>query len=337
MKIFKNFVLAIFIIFSLCFAFVAGSLWAVKFLISPVGGQKNVRIEVPQGATARQIGERLEKAGLIRSSLLFRAIVRYTGSGTTFRPGIYMISPDDNLLDILGQLKKGVGRLRLVTIPEGLTLKQVAQQLEKSGVVNAGDFLRTVEESAFKIDGKIPQSLEGYLLPETYDFPERFKSGDILKTMVDAFNTRVAPLYQDRKDSLPMKMSLGQVVTLASLVEREAKRPEERPIIASVYYNRLKKGMMLQCDATVQYALGEQKKYLKLSDLKINSPYNTYVHKGLPPGPIANPGIQSIRAVLEPKTTNYLFYVRNDVKNDGSHVFSTTFGEHNKAIKKYQK
>jgi len=155
--------------------------------------------------------------------------------------------------------------------------------------------------------------------------------------MIGAFNDKVVPMYEKKKKNLPYPLSLAQVVTLASLVEREAQLANERPIIATVYYNRLKKGMKLECDATIQYALGKPRHVLKYSDLRIKSPYNTYLHGGLPPGPIANPGLDSIKAVLEPERNDYLYYVRNDVKNDGSHVFSKTFNEHQAAIDKHQK
>jgi UPF0755 protein len=283
------------------------------------------------------VGERLERAGAIKSGLLFRLAARLTGSGSSIKPGEYSISPGKNVMEILGQLKEGGGRLRLVTIPEGLTMKQIAALLEKKGVVSARDFLDAAGKATLSIGGSVPASLEGYLLPETYDIPESYSAGDVLKTLAGDFNRKAVPLYRQNAPSLPVKMTLHQVVVLASMVEREAKVPGERPVIAAVYYNRLKKGMLLQCDATVQYALGEQKEYLTLEDLKIDSPYNTYAHKGLPPGPIANPGLDSIRATLQPEKVDYLYYVRNDVKNDGSHVFSSSYAGHRDAIRKYQR
>jgi UPF0755 protein len=159
----------------------------------------------------------------------------------------------------------------------------------------------------------------------------------VIRVLVRAFNEIALKMYEEKKHELPVELTLHEVITLASMVEREAQVPEERPTIAMVYYNRLKKNMLLQCDATVQFALGKQKEILTYADLKIDSPYNTYLYKGLPPGPIANPGIKSIKAVLAPENNDYLFYVRNDVKNDGSHVFTRTYQEHQDAIRQYQR
>lgn len=337
MKKIKSCLVVIVIILAILGAFAGGGAFCIYHVFKPMGGGNPVRMDIPKGATAALVGEKLEQAGAIRSALLFRIAARLTGSGQDIKPGEYMIDPNSNVMQIMDQLKTGKGKLRLVTIPEGLTITQMAKLLEKDGVTAAQDFISAARDKSYEIDSRNKTNLEGYLLPDTYDIPASYDAKDIVKTMVTAFNDNVVPLYHKKKDALPVELSLNQAITLASLVEREAQVPGERPLIASVYYNRLKRGMFLECDATVQYALGTNKPVLKYSDLRVDSPYNTYLHKGLPPGPIANPGIESIKAVLDPVPSDVLYYVRNDVKNDGSHVFSRTFREHQAAIRKYQK
>ena len=318
-------------------AYAAGVGTGIYYSLTPAGNGKPVRIDVPEGAPAGEVAQMLEKSGVIQSAWLFKAAIKLTRSESSIKPGHYLISPGNNMMEILNQLKKGSFRMRLVTIPEGLTLKQIAALIEKKGVAGAKDVLRASEDKPFCIQGKKLDNLEGFLLPDTYDFPEEFTAADVLDRMLKAFESNAVPMYERKKDSLPGRLTLKQVVTLASMIEREAQVPSERPVIAMVYYNRLKRGMRMECDATIQYARGEHKEFLKLSDLRIDSPYNTYLHEGLPPGPIANPGIESIRAALNPTPSEYLYYVRNDIKNDGSHVFSRTFSEHNQAIRNYQK
>jgi UPF0755 protein len=318
-------------------AYVAGVGTGLYYALTPAGNGDAVRIDVNEGSSAGEVAEKLEKSGVIQNALLFKAAMILSHSETSIKPGSYLIDPGENMMEILNQLKKGNFRMRLVTIPEGLTLKQIAILFEKNGVAKAKDIMRASEDKPFHVGGKKLESLEGFLLPDTYDFPDEFSAFDVLNRMIEAFNENALPLYDTKKDRLPYKLTLKQVVTLASMVEREAQVPAERPVIAMVYYNRLNRGMKMECDATIQYALKKHKQYLKLSDLKIDSPYNTYLHQGLPRGPIANPGIESIRAVLNPASVKYLYYVRNDIKNDGSHVFSCTFAEHNAAISKYQR
>jgi UPF0755 protein len=318
-------------------SFAAGLGAGFYYAIMPAGTGTPVRFDVPKGAPAKEVARKLEHAGLVRSALLFRFTLYCTKSERDIKPGNYLIDPASTMMDVLSQLKKGNFKLHLVTIPEGLTMSEIAALMEKNGVVRSRDFINAMVEKKFIIGRKKLSTLEGFLLPETYDFPQEYGAGDVLDAMLKTFEKRVLPLYEARKDSLPVRLSLTQAIVLASMVEREAQVPSERPVIAMVYYNRLKKNMKMECDATIQYALGKQKSVLKLSDLKINSPYNTYLHQGLPPAPIANPGIDCIRAALNPSPAEYLYYVRNDKKNDGSHVFSRTFKEHNEAIRNYQK
>lgn len=337
MRVFKFIFVLLLIAVLLVVAFIAGASYSAYYIFTPMGGRGPVRVDVPKGASGVLVARNLENAGLIRNEILFIIVLRTTNSGSKIKPGNYIVDPNKNMMEILHQLTKGQGKLRLVTIPEGLTINQIADLLDRKEIVNRKDFISATKSREYQINGKDVKNLEGYLLPETYDFPKRFEADDIVGRMIGEFNGVVVPVYNKKKGSLPVKLSLRKVVVLASLVEREAQVPSERPVIASVYYNRLKKGMLLQCDATVQYALGKNKPVLKYSDLEIDSPYNTYKYRGLPPGPIANPGFDSIKAVLNSKKTDFLYYVRNDKKNDGSHIFSKSLAEHNRAIKKYQK
>lgn len=337
MKIIKGIFITILILLFIGGVFVAGIGMGAWYILMPPGGGKTAVIDIPQGETGSAVAEKLEKAEIIRDARLFKIVMKVTNSAKDIKPGKYELNQNMTMMEILHRIKTGEGKIRLITIPEGLTLKEIAGLLEEKKIVSRNDFLSAAADNSFFINGNKVDSIEGYLLPDTYDFPARFTAGDIIKRLMKEFDDRAVPLYIKLKDKLPRKMTLKEIVILASLIEREAQVPSERPVIASVYYNRLKKGMKLQCDATVQFALGKQKEVLKYSDLEVKSPYNTYLHEGLPPGPIANPGLESIKAALQPETTNYLFYVRNDVKNDGSHIFSRTLSEHNSAIVKYQK
>ena len=337
MKVLKVISIIILLVLALAVSFFAGVGAGAYYLLVPVGGNKSTVIEVPKGATGGVVANRLEKAGLIKKAWLFKLVLKVTDSGKDIKPGKYNLNQNMTMMEILHQIKTGQGKVRFVTIPEGLTLKEIAKLLDEKKITSRDDFLSTAANKEFYVNGKKLKKVEGYLLPDTYDFPKSFTTEDIINRLIKEFDQKAVPSYKKHKDKLPRKMTLNEIVILASLIEREAQVPSERPIIASVYYNRLKKGMKLQCDATVQYALGKTKPILKYSDLEVKSPYNTYLHKGLPPGPIANPGIESIKAALTPEKTTYLYYVRNDVKNDGSHIFTNSLSEHNNAIRKYQK
>lgn len=315
--------------------FAGAGLYAYHCFQGP--GGEAVQVVVPKGAVGTEIADILYRKKVVRDPRLFRAVMRFAGTENDIKPGTYTLDPSENMLDIARELVRLRQQLRLVSVPEGLTLRETAARLAENG---AGDYEKLMElclSGAFRIGEENPRSLEGYLLPDTYDFPEYYDEEQIIGTMIGAFSERFLPLYIQYKGDLPYPLSLPQLVTLASMVEREASVASERPEIAAVYYNRLKKGMKMECDATVQYALGKQKEILLYSDLKIDSPYNTYKYEGLPPGPIANPGLDALRAALRPAEHGYLYYVRNDLKNDGSHIFSRTFAEHEAAIQKYQK
>ncbi len=287
----------------------------------------------------------MQREGLITDAQLFRWLVRYRGVDAQLEAGEYQLSPDMTLDEIVDTLQYGRLRDVTVTIPEGKRAEEVAELLEAQGLVEGEVFLALVQSGGFPYDflfgrpDDAPSSLEGFLFPETYRFPVDYDAEQILDLMLATFGERFSP--EMRQLAAEKGMTIYEVVTLASIVEREAVIPEERPIIASVYLNRLEQGMYLQSDPTVQYALGYQEdagQWWKIpmsleEDVQIDSPYNTYLYPGLPSGPICNPGLASLQAVLEPADTAYLFFFS---RFDGSHAFAETYEEHLRNQEQYQ-
>jgi UPF0755 protein len=312
---------------------------AIRSAFQPVGeGRPRVTVSVERGAGVSAIGETLAQNGVIRSAPAFQFYVRWHGAGSRLRAGRYTLSGNMSLARILHLLEQGPGhggggRLR-VTVPEGFTLAQIADALETGGICDASAFREFAAKPAawtgFDVGFILPQStLEGYLYPDTYDFLPHSTPEEIAKEMLLNFSHRFArPKQQEIAVS---GHSLHEIVTLASLIEREARIPADRPRIAGVLENRLKKGMKLEIDATVLYALGYHKDRVYYKDLEVDSPYNTYRNVGLPPGPIANPGMASLDAALHPEANDYLFYV---AQPNGAHVFSRTREDHEAAIRK---
>jgi peptidoglycan lytic transglycosylase G len=294
-----------------------------------------VVFHVEPGSTGRSVAAKLEEQELIVNALAFRLLLSYyeKQKGSSLQAGYFEVDPKQDIKGVLAGLLSGEPLTRKATIPEGYVKAQVARSLEEQDVVPAQEFGEALETA--DLGWKFPtNNLEGYLFPSTYQFPYECSGEDAVRQMTNQFRLTVEPMIENYPDK---PLSLEQTVVLASLVEREAQVPSERPLIAGVYINRINKGMKLECDATVQFALGKQKAVLLYSDLEIASPYNTYRYKGLPPGPICSPGAASLEAAFNPKKSDYLFYVRNDIKNDGSHVFGRNFSEHQANIDKYQK
>jgi len=303
-----------------------------------------VRFTVNRGESTKDIAGRLEEARLIRSAWFFSTMAQLKGVESSLKAGEYELRADMRPSEILDRLQHGVGRGWRVVIPEGWRVAQVADLLEDEGVTSRRAFLeaaaRAFVDPAF---GRTAgASLEGYLFPDTYLLPAEASADDLVAVMLRNFERRLEPSLRQR--AIERGQTIHQVLTLASIVEREAVVPAERPIIASVYYNRLKAGTRLDADPTVQYAVaiadtrpagrdGYWKKELTKADLDSDSPYNTYRRTGLPPGPISNPGLASIRAVLESAETDYLYFV---ARPDGSHVFARTFEEHLQNVRKYR-
>jgi UPF0755 protein len=303
------------------------------FVITPAekGGKEQV-VVVKEGLSLKEVASELEKRKIITSKGLFELWGKFMGSSRKIKAGEYRLSPDMAPIRILDVLTKGSVITYSVTIPEGFTAEQIAEILDRKNLVSKQQFLSLANDPAlleqYSVTGP---SLEGYLYPDTYHLARGISASTAIDTMVNRFWELVSPL-KNRAEDVGMKME--DVIILASIVEKETGLAEERPTIASVFLNRLKRGMRLESDPTVIYGLKEFDGNLTRKDLTKATPYNTYIIRGLPPGPIANPGLESIKAVLFPAKTDYLYFVS---KNDGSHHFSRTLSEHNKAVQLYQK
>lgn len=310
------------------------AIW-IAWLTAPVGGGKPAVVEVPPGADAAQVAALLHHHGLIRSPLAFRLWVRWQGVEGRIQVGEYRFSPREGVGSIVRRLAAGDVVRYPLTFPEGLSARDVARRLADRGLADEHQFLQEVRRADRhwipEMAGNATGSVEGYLFPDTYQFSRGLPPEKIVAAMVARFRQATAPLW-----SLPRPLDLTphEVVTLASLVEREARWDSERARIAGVLYNRLRRGMPLQVDATVLYALGQHKERVLYRDLEVDSPYNTYRRAGLPPGPIANPGLASLRAALQPEAHDYLYYV---ARSDGSHVFTRTLSEHERAKRAVQR
>ncbi len=291
-------------------------------------------IIIPPGSSLSEIADRLERAGLIRSRLVFVVTVRLRGVGGRMQSGEYRLAPSMSTPDILEKIVRGEVLLHRVTIPEGFSAGQIADALARAGLADREAFLRVVRHEGDTIGAAFlagQRDLEGYLFPDTYHFPRGLSAREIAAALLVRFAERVTPAL--RAEAAARGLSLHEVVTVASMIEREARLAGERPLIAGVIYNRLRRGWRLEIDATVLYALGRRGGRLSTADLQVESPYNTYRVSGLPPGPICNPGLAAIEAALRPAQTPYLFYV---LRPDGSHAFSMTFEDHQRAIRRWR-
>jgi UPF0755 protein len=292
-------------------------------------------VEIPPGAGPGAIGRRLTEAGVVRDEASFRVALWRSGQARRLQAGEYRFERPMSAREVINKLARGEVFTRPVTFPEGLTVRQMSQIYERDGAGRAADFLRAAQnvELIRNID-PAARDLEGYLFPNTYSLPRKASAADLVERMVTAFRDVLTPELVERATA--RGLSVRELVTLASLVEKETAKPEERPVVAAVYANRLKIGMGMQCDPTVIYALERAGRYtgnLTREDLKFDSPYNTYRYAGLPPGPIASPGRASLEAAANPSDVPYIYFVS---RNDGSHVFSTTLEEHNRNVFEYQ-
>ncbi len=284
-----------------------------------------VSVLIPEGSSGKEIGAVLQDAGVIYSRKLFVVALRLTGSTRRLKTGLYKFVPRHGIVGAFWKITHGRSEQALITIPEGFTAADIAKKLAGMQIVKEKDFLSYVQAN----------SLEGRLFPETYYFAIGMRAKDAADKMVAQFNKHFTPEMIEQARS--SKLGENGVLTLASIVEKEAMRNEERPLIAGVFMNRLKKRMYLESCATVQYALGEHKTCLRYKDTQIDSPFNTYRHVGLPPAPICNPGMASINAALNPAVTEDMFFVAAD---SGTHVFSRYYSQHLKSkqeIKKMKK
>jgi peptidoglycan lytic transglycosylase G len=303
------------------------------YLVSPAqkGAPQQVFV-VRDGASLKEVAVELESNNLIKNDRFLLLWARLMGYGKDIKAGEYALSAGMPPVKILNILRLGMIIIHPVTIPEGFTSEQIGVLLDEKGLVDGKEFISlTMDPEISRRYGLTGDRLEGYLYPDTYHFSRGLPALSIIDTMVKRFRQMTTPL-EARAAEIGMKME--DVVTLASIVEKETGVNEERPLIASVFLNRLKKRMRLDSDPTVIYGLKDFDGNLRKTDLSDQSPYNTYIIRGLPPGPISNPGLESIKAVLYPAQTDYLYFVS---KNDGSHYFSKTITEHNNAVRIYQK
>jgi len=310
-------------------------IWFISLIFFPSYNQESVEVLIPQGADSLRIAKILSRHQLIKSPFLFILLSKIFNWEKELKAGKYELT-SPTLIEVLHQLRKGQIKIYRVTIPEGLPKWEVAKILGSKGVVKEDVFLRLIDNPQISKEDYnflLPEeSLEGYLYPDTYYFVSDENSQEVVKKFLVRFEEVVGPLYENWRGN--HHLSLEEVITLASIVEKEACVSSEKPIIAAVFYNRLRKGLRLRADPTVKYALGNFRERLTLNELKTPSSYNTYLYHGLPPGPICSPGKDSIYAVLHPAEVDYLYFV---AKGNGIHQFSQTYEQHLKAVYKYQK
>ncbi len=319
---------------------------AARFAESPSPiAARTVPFTIPVGATASEIAQGLLEASLIRSDLLFQVLVERRGLEGAFRQGTFLLRSDMTLDEIVRTLSSANAVDQTLTFPEGWRMEQMAERLADQTEIDDLEFLRLAREggAAFAAEfdflaGMPPgQSLEGYLFPDTYQIDRSSNARNLIQRMLRRFDEVVTPAI--RADAADNGLSVHEMLTLASIIEREAVLDEERAVISGVFHNRLARGIPLQADPTAQYAIGQAgpgarwwKPDITGNDLRTQSPYNTYVVNGLPPGPIAAPGLASIIAAARPESTPYLFFV---ARGDGSHAFSETLEEHTRNIERF--
>ena len=289
-------------------------------------------VEIPAHEGVVAIADRLGRAGVIRSRAAFLGLVGIKGSMRKLKAGEYEIPRDATSLTVLELLESGRVRQHVVLHPEGATISELARLLENERLASADDVVKAASSDRLRkslgIEGP---SLEGYLFPDTYRFVRGMSADEMLTRMVQRMREKLTPEVQAR--ARERGLTVHQLLTLASIIEREAVDPSEQKLIAAVFWNRLHLDMPLQADPTVQYAVAKERGTLTRGDLVSDSPYNTYVHRGLPPGPIASPGVGSIEAALDPAPVKFLYFVARD---DRRHYFSTSVAEHNAAVARYR-
>ena len=317
----------------------AGALWLNQQISRPYRGHRpeQVFVEIPHGTSRWQISRILRQDDVIRNRLAF-ALFSDWHFRRTLQAGEYLVDQPYDSRQLFWKISKGQIFVHVVTIPEGWTMFDIADELDRQTVCPRANFLAAARDTSAIAD-LAPQaaSLEGFLFPSTYEFTRRTSCAQMAEEMVRHFRTVWGELNPPSALASPPSRTPEQVVTLASLVERETPKSEERPLVAGVFYNRLNIGEPLQSDPTVQYAFaleGRPDPNVKPADLRVNSLYNTYLHRGLPPGPIANPGRASLAAALSPQQTGYLYFVAN---GQGGHFFSRTLAEHNRNVARYRR
>ncbi|MCR4600795.1 MAG: endolytic transglycosylase MltG [Clostridia bacterium] len=320
------------IVILLILVILAGGVFAFLHMLgapADASATESVTVTIPQGSSTDAIAGILSDSGVIDSAFRFKIFSRIEGNDGKYKAGVYEVSAAMSPREIMDKLIEGNEDTLTFTIPEGYTLKDIAEVVAKTGLCTADEFLKEAAEGTFDYDflnGGVQgeKRLEGFLFPSTYNIYKTLTPHEIIEKMLSTFKSVYDKAYASSDATVTSGFGTAQILTVASLIEKEAKLDEERPIIASVIYNRLNSSMRLQIDATVQYALGATKERLYESDLKVDSPYNTYKVDGLPVGPICSPGEKAINAALNPASTDYLYYVASPAK-DGSHNFASNY------------
>ncbi len=324
--------IAIVALFALLLPLVALGVKAAFFLLHPVAPQPPVVLTVPAGTPFTEVARLLEREGVISDARALKLLVRLRGDATRIKAGEYAFSEAAPPGDILDRLIKGDVQQHRFTIPEGFNLQEIAARLGAEGRGDGARFLRLASDPEFcRKLGITAATLEGYLFPETYTVVAGMPEERLLRSMVEQFKSRLAPRITEGGQKL--NLNVHQLVTLASIIQKEAGNLSEMPLIASVFHNRLKRGIPLQADPTVIYGIDDFDGNLTRKHLQTTTPYNTYRISGLPAGPIANPGQEALEAAAFPATTGYFYFV---AKGDGTHAFSKTLSEHNALVRRYQ-
>lgn len=327
----------LFITLVLVVALAAGGTWLYTSVQQPYKGysEPETFVDIAPGTSPGRMSQQLVDAGVVRNTTAFRAAVWLRGAGRRLQAGEYRFDRPLTPTEVVDRIARGDVFLQPLTFREGLTIRQMAEIFEERGFGTPKDFITAAKDpSAIRELDPQATDLEGYLFPDTYTLPRKTTAEQLVGRMVSRFEQTLTPQIRER--AAARGLSVRQLVTLASLVEKETGKGEERPLVAAVYSNRLKIGMGMQCDPTVIYALERAGKYdgnLTREDLQFDSPYNTYRYAGLPPGPIAAPGKASLEAAANPADVDYIYFVS---KNDGSHAFASTLDEHNRNVHQWQ-
>lgn len=297
--------------------------------------ERRINVKIREGLSTAEIAERLAEKGVIGSSLKFRLLARLRGYDDKLRPGSYSFTANMSDDEVFAKLLTGEKKLVKFTVPEGFGVKEIAERLYSLDLVNKDDFLQAAENFApydyMRKRQNVIFAAEGFLFPDTYTVESDVEIDELLDLMASTFDQKLTP--EMRVQAEKMGLSVYDLITLASLIEREVRYPEDRPIVAQVLLKRLKLNMPLQTDATLQYLMDAPKEDVSIEDTQIDSPYNTYQHVGLPPGPIANPGMASIEAVLKPADTDYLYFVAD---RRGHNHYAYTYEEHLNLVNQYR-
>lgn len=332
----KKLLIIIGVILVVLLAAAAGTAYYVATNLEAVGAGEAQTIDIKKGSSVQDVAKQLKEAGLIKNETVFVGFFRFTGIAASIQSGIYKITPQMSVKDIAEALKSGKVQEIWVTIPEGWNAKQIAAELESKGLVKAKDFLAEIKKNDFTFgflaDKPKNTNLEGFLFPDTYRFKTTTTARDIITKMLTNFDERYNQSL--RTATAKMGWSIYEVVTLASIIEREVTSSADMSVVSGIFHGRLFDNYPLESCATVQYVLNTTKTILSYEDTRTNSPYNTYIHTGLPVGPISNPGLEAIRAAIYPADTDYRYFLST---KDGKTIYSKTYSEHLANQAKYLK